>query len=136
MREYIIHLQSRLIESQGEYPQPPPNINLSHPHHTGRHAEHSQPQQHTEQQHRHEHPAPVAPMAPMNPLQASAARGIAAAGLQNSKHGDEITSYETTKRYKPTGNNSSDNNSAADDEIIRSQLQQASHDGLPSTMAV
>jgi len=31
LREYIIHLQSRLIESQGEYPQPPPNVNLSHP---------------------------------------------------------------------------------------------------------
>jgi len=31
LREYIIHLQSRLIESQGEFPQPPPNVNLSHP---------------------------------------------------------------------------------------------------------
>jgi hypothetical protein len=38
LREYIIHLQSRLIESHGEFPQPPPNVNLSHPapqHHTG-----------------------------------------------------------------------------------------------------
>src|ERR1700704_4224975 len=32
LREYIIHLQSRLIESQGDFPQPPPNINLAHPH--------------------------------------------------------------------------------------------------------
>lgn len=31
LREYIIHLQSRLIESQGEFPQPPPNVNLAHP---------------------------------------------------------------------------------------------------------
>lgn len=31
LREYIIHLQSRLIESQGEFPQPPANVNLSHP---------------------------------------------------------------------------------------------------------
>jgi len=32
LREYVIHLQSRLLDAQGEYPQPPPNINLSHPH--------------------------------------------------------------------------------------------------------
>jgi hypothetical protein len=31
LREYVIHLQSRLLDSQGEYPQPPPNINLSQP---------------------------------------------------------------------------------------------------------
>lgn len=32
LREYIIHLQSRLLDSLGEYPQPPPNINLALPH--------------------------------------------------------------------------------------------------------
>ncbi|KAK3352996.1 hypothetical protein B0T25DRAFT_455604 [Lasiosphaeria hispida] len=32
LREYVIHLQSRLLDTQGEYPQPPPNINLAHPH--------------------------------------------------------------------------------------------------------
>ena len=31
LREYVIHLQSRLIESQGDYPQPPPNVDLSQP---------------------------------------------------------------------------------------------------------
>ncbi|PFH61576.1 hypothetical protein XA68_16999 [Ophiocordyceps unilateralis] len=31
LREYVIHLQSRLIDLQGEFPQPPPNINLSQP---------------------------------------------------------------------------------------------------------
>ena len=31
LRDYIISLQSRLIESQGEYPQPPPNIDGLHP---------------------------------------------------------------------------------------------------------
>ncbi|KAK7743119.1 hypothetical protein SLS53_004204 [Cytospora paraplurivora] len=29
LREYIVHLQSRLIDAQVEPPQPPPNINLS-----------------------------------------------------------------------------------------------------------
>lgn len=32
LREYVIHLQSRLIEAQCEFPQPPPNLNLGHPH--------------------------------------------------------------------------------------------------------
>ena len=29
LREYIVHLQSRLIDAQVEPPQPPPNVNLS-----------------------------------------------------------------------------------------------------------
>lgn len=29
LREYVIHLQSRLLDTQGEYPPPPPNVNLS-----------------------------------------------------------------------------------------------------------
>jgi hypothetical protein len=31
LREYIIHLQSRLLDTQGEYPQPPAGVNLSQP---------------------------------------------------------------------------------------------------------
>ncbi|KAK4644440.1 hypothetical protein QC761_304790 [Podospora bellae-mahoneyi] len=31
LREYIIHLQSRLLESQGNFPPPPENISLAHP---------------------------------------------------------------------------------------------------------
>ncbi|KAI9167049.1 putative transcription factor kapC [Paramyrothecium foliicola] len=31
LREYVIHLQSRLLDAQGEVPQPPPNVNLSQP---------------------------------------------------------------------------------------------------------
>lgn len=34
LRDYIINLQSRLLESQGEFPQPPANINLQHPNST------------------------------------------------------------------------------------------------------
>ncbi|TWU76448.1 hypothetical protein ED733_007091 [Metarhizium rileyi] len=29
LREYVVHLQSRLLDTQGEYPPPPPNVNLS-----------------------------------------------------------------------------------------------------------
>lgn len=31
LREYVIHLQSRLLDLHVELPQPPPNINLSQP---------------------------------------------------------------------------------------------------------
>ncbi|KYK59476.1 transmembrane protein [Drechmeria coniospora] len=31
LREYVVHLQSRLLDVQGEYPPPPPNINLAQP---------------------------------------------------------------------------------------------------------
>lgn len=31
LRDYIINLQSRLIESQGDFPQPPVNIDLHQP---------------------------------------------------------------------------------------------------------
>lgn len=114
LREYIIHLQSRLIESQGEYPQPPPNVILNHP--APRHDHH--------QDH---HGAPVAPMAPMAQLQASAARTIAAAGLQSAKHAQEDHSYDQNKRYKEASEEQ------ASEALIRSQLQ-ASADGLPSSM--
>lgn len=117
LREYIIHLQSRLIESQGEYPQPPPNVNLSHP--QARHEQHAMQQRHDA----------VAPMAPMSQLQSNAAR-IAAAGLQSSgKHEQQDShTYDHTKRYKATQGD----DGANDDEIIRSQLQSTTNDGLPS----
>lgn len=31
LRDYVIHLQSRLLDAGGEFPQPPPNVNLSQP---------------------------------------------------------------------------------------------------------
>ncbi|OHE95204.1 bZIP transcription factor [Colletotrichum orchidophilum] len=31
LREYVIHLQSRLLDLQSEIPQPPPNVNLQQP---------------------------------------------------------------------------------------------------------
>ncbi|TVY18792.1 putative transcription factor kapC [Lachnellula arida] len=127
LREYIIHLQSRLIESQGEFPQPPPNVDLRHPH--ARQPQQQQ-QEHMEQPARHEG-APVAPMASMSQLNASAARNIAAAGLNSGKHPapEEQGGYDH-KRYK---DNTTDE--AADEEIIRSQLQ-AGADGIPTSMSV
>ncbi len=110
LREYIIHLQSRLIESQGEYPQPPPNVNLPHPH---QRLEQPAPPSHLEH-----HGAPVAPMAAMNPMQASAARSLAAAGLQSTKHEQGEQPYDHNKRLREGPSDETN-----DEEIIRSQLQ-------------
>lgn len=38
LREYVIHLQSRLLDTQGEVPPPPPNVNLSQQSQTGEHS--------------------------------------------------------------------------------------------------
>jgi hypothetical protein len=139
LREYIIHLQSRLIESQGEYPQPPPNVNLTHPH-----ARHDQ---HMDHMQRHEG-APVAPMGQMgqsqmsqgqisqgqmsqaHQLQASAARTLAAAGLNSGKHHPQDDHGYDHKRFKD--NSSVD---AAADDLIRSQLTGGAN-GMPSSMSL
>ena len=82
LRDYIINLQSRLIESQGEYPQPPPNIDLprsSGPNH-------------------HQAHAPTAQMgsSAVNQLQASAAQAVADLG---SKQQQQDSNYQ--KRPRP-----------------------------------
>jgi hypothetical protein len=117
LREYIIHLQSRLIESQGEYPQPPPNVNLNHPH--------ARQHEHIDHMQRGHDGVPVAPMAPMSQahqLQASASRSLAAAGLNSGKHAQDDHGYEQHKRFKD--NNTED--SAAADALIRSQYEHLS----------
>lgn len=118
LREYIIHLQSRLIESQGDFPQPPPNINLAHPH---ARADQQQQASHLDHlQHRGDG-APVAPMAPMSQMQASTARNIAAAGLSSGKHAhDDPHGYDQHKRFK-------DGDDPAADDLIRSQLTGAAN---------
>ncbi|MCJ1399627.1 hypothetical protein MMC11_002829 [Xylographa trunciseda] len=85
LRDYIINLQSRLIESQGDFPQPPSNINLQEPAArpvVGTHDHlHIQQQQHNH--HLQQIPAPTAPMASSalsQQLQASAAQVVADLG--------------------------------------------------------
>ncbi|MCJ1462565.1 hypothetical protein MMC07_001167 [Pseudocyphellaria aurata] len=81
LRDYIISLQSRLIESQGDFPQPPSNIEIHHPRSSG-----SQPQH---------IPAPTAPMgsSAVSQLQASAAQAVA--DLGGNKHQHEEAAYLT-----------------------------------------
>lgn len=92
LRDYIINLQSRLIESQGEFPQPPSNIEIPHP----RSAEQM-----------HHMPAPTAPMgsSAVSQLQASAAQAVA--GLSSVKHQHEEAAYlpggHPSKRLRSDG---------------------------------
>jgi len=85
LRDYIINLQSRLIESQGDFPQPPPNVDLPHP------SRRQNPDRHE--------PAPAPPpparsahmdYSAINQLRASAAQAGQDLGLGvPSKHGNE-----------------------------------------------
>ncbi|RFU75220.1 transmembrane [Trichoderma arundinaceum] len=63
LREYVIHLQSRLLDTQGEFPPPPPNVNLSQPSSAGPPPP-SVSDQH--QQHPHQHQPPPPPQQPSN----------------------------------------------------------------------
>ena len=94
LRDYIISLQSRLIESQGEFPQPPSNIDL--PRSSG--PTHQQMQ------------APTAPMgsSAVSQLQASAAQAVADLGSKQQQ--DDV--YTTTNK-RPTAGESSNMHSAA-----------------------
>ncbi|KAK0715837.1 hypothetical protein B0H67DRAFT_645528 [Lasiosphaeris hirsuta] len=107
LREYIIHLQSRLLDTQGEYPQPPPNINLAHPH--------SQAP-----------PAPVSESHPgsagSNPLEVAAQ---AVAGLSRSEHIANRESY-AAKVYEQVR---ADEDARTAEEITR-QLADGAPDGL------
>jgi len=90
LRDYIINLQSRLIESQGEFPQPPSNIDLPNPRSSD--PMHQQPQI----------PAPTATMgsSAVSQLQASAAQAVA--DLGTGKHHHEEAAYLTGSSDYPS----------------------------------
>lgn len=122
LREYIIHLQSRLLESQGEFPQPPANVNLNHPH--------PHPQQ--PRPHEQSHDAQMG----MGPMQATAVRELAAAGLKHPQQ-DEQSPYAEYKRLKEAEDRDRERErerEPTDEDLVRSQLQAGvSADGLPSS---
>ncbi|KAH8587566.1 hypothetical protein B0O99DRAFT_394739 [Bisporella sp. PMI_857] len=118
LREYIIHLQSRLIDNQQEFPEPPPNVNLSNPQQRAEHL-------HNAQQHHENNGVSVAPVAPMTQLQQAATRSLAVAGLKHPQ--DERPYEQQQKRFK----DSNEESSVADEQLLRSQLQGGSAHGLP-----
>lgn len=112
LRDYIISLQSRLLESQGEFPQPPFNIEIHH--HQPRTSGPPPPQQ----------PAPTAQMgvpAAINQLQAAAAQAVAA-DLTGGKHPHDesfLTGSPDEKRARLSA--------STDLRSIATQLGQASN---------
>ncbi|OJD40241.1 bzip transcription factor [Diplodia corticola] len=110
LRDYVISLQARLLESQGSYPEPPGNIDLSRPHTeipppvqamqspqppnssgTSQHSQQQQQpqQQHQPQQHQQQHqqqPAPTAPMSASAAQQLQQAAAQAAAAQASTEH--------------------------------------------------
>lgn len=87
LRDYIINLQSRLIESQGDFPQPPSNIDLSQPGAAGLPGRQDLPPS-AAASHAHASTVPTAPMgsasAAASLLQASAAQAQVVADMTNA----------------------------------------------------
>jgi hypothetical protein len=100
LRDYIINLQSRLIESQGELPAPPANIDLNNPRDDPTMAQ---------IQSQLSAPTPPTLASTASDLQASAAQAVSGLGLggrealQNGKHHEEsayLSEEYPSKRYK------------------------------------
>ncbi|KAI4121073.1 MAG: hypothetical protein LQ338_006582 [Usnochroma carphineum] len=105
LRDYIISLQSRLIEAQGEVPQPPSNIDISPHRQTSGSSQHN--------------PAPTAPMgsSAVSQLQASAARVI---DLSSANHDAHMA--DRSPRSSPAANRATtDPNSEANDALSSHQ---------------
>ncbi|KAL8285525.1 hypothetical protein RB600_009787 [Gaeumannomyces tritici] len=126
LREYVMQLQTRLLNTQGEYPQPPPGLSLGHPH-GGAPAMQSPgplpaPQMTAP-------PACQEPVAPVpgagTPLE-QVAQAVANLGRAEHNAADSsATSPFVDKAFKPIP---MDEDARTADEITR-QL----HDGLPAT---
>ena len=106
MRADIISLQSRLLESQGEYPQPPSNIDIPHPRTSGPPAQQVQ--------------APTAPMgsSAASQLQASAAQAVA--DMSGGRHQQDESAYSR-------GNNPNKRTRIGEETEVRSAPSQPPH---------
>ncbi|KAF5022349.1 hypothetical protein F66182_5598 [Fusarium sp. NRRL 66182] len=100
LREYVVHLQSRLFDVSGEYPPPPPNVNLSQP------AQHAPPA-----------PAPAASApepAPNNPAVGTPLEAVAQAVAGLAAHEQIERQQYSASQYK---NESSTEDTRTADEI-------------------
>jgi hypothetical protein len=120
LRDYVLRLQSRLLDTQGDYPQPPPGVNLAHPQ-QAQQAQQQQPGQPP-------HGGPEAPMQSVpaagpgigpgaNPLEVAAQ---AVAGLSRSEH------YAAPVRAV------ADEDARTAEEITRQLQSDGGPDGLPA----
>lgn len=108
LRDYVISLQARLIESQGSYPEPPGNIDLSRPHTEipppvqniqSPQSQNAAPPQHPQQ------PAPTAPMSASAAHQLQQAAAQAAAAQASSEHLNNGSKHNHEEaQYMPASN--------------------------------
>lgn len=113
LKEFVVHLQSRLLDAQIEPPQPPPNINLSV------HPSHGLPEQPA--------PVPVQEDAPMTDPTPNTGSATGASSLDAVAQAVQSLSRSEAASYKnePTTAESQAAEDARTAEEISRQLQQA-----------
>ncbi|KAK4251470.1 hypothetical protein C7999DRAFT_37518 [Corynascus novoguineensis] len=109
LRDYVLRLQSRLLDTQGEYPQPPPGLNLAPPNAQAQ-APHGSP----------EIPQPAATAVPGSNQVEVAVQAVA--GLTRSEHLGDRDPYPPVR---------SDDDRTAE-EITRQLQADGGPDGLPA----
>jgi hypothetical protein len=127
LREYVIHLQSRLLDTQGEFPPPPPNVNLSQPSSGAPPPPSAIPDQHHQphqQLHQHQAPPPQQPPNSSNsgvgtPLEAVAQ---AVAGLTAQEQMVERGQTYPSPPFKPEQPGERDGNPHPAPEDLSRQL--------------
>jgi hypothetical protein len=130
LREYVIHLQSRLLDTQGDFPAPPPNVNLSHS--QGGHSQHEhrtesqQSQQQQQQQHQHHQEQGSENPAAGTPLEA-VAQAVAGLAAQEQMEEDDRMEYTNDAPVKPEPGNNEDTRSA--EEINRHLSEEGAEGG-------
>ncbi|KAK4112301.1 hypothetical protein N656DRAFT_789939 [Canariomyces notabilis] len=109
LREYVIHLQARLLDAQGEYPPPPASLSLPHPHSLAPAARGGA-----------ETTQPAVPAPGANPLEVAAQ---AVAGLNRSDHLAGRDQYAVARP---------DDDARTAEEITRQLQAEGTPDGLPA----
>ncbi|KAK8214225.1 hypothetical protein IWZ01DRAFT_232750 [Phyllosticta capitalensis] len=141
LRDYVISLQSRLLDCQGNYPDPPSTIDLSRPH-TDLPAAVVQAAQNPPLDPRTSKGAPVAPMSALDTSlirsaqQVAASMGMSVSGMNGhagTKHSHEEAQYLPASSEHPHKRQKSEDTAAAQQEAPHPSTD---HDSAqPSTSA-
>ncbi|KAK4103719.1 hypothetical protein N658DRAFT_514511 [Parathielavia hyrcaniae] len=121
LRDYVLRLQSRLLDTLGEYPQPPPGINLAHPSSSTQAAQ----------------PAPGGPEAPhQTNANANANAAPSATGSSNPLEvaAQAVAGLSRSENYAPAAAAAAraDDDARTAEEITRQLQAGGGPDGLPA----
>jgi len=131
LREYIVLLQSRLLETQGDFPHPPAGLSLPHPHHAPQPPppqQQQQPPQPQQPQQVPNAPEPVQALPAVNAAPPSGDHSLevaaqAVAGLSRSEHLVGREHFNTGKVYEQQQQAGRADDDARTAEEITRQLQ-------------